>query len=485
MTIQIQQLGILVNGEWKKSSDGKTTSILDPSNNQPIAEVERGNKDDARAAVDAARQAFQSADWREIDPSKRGRMLYKMANLVRENSDELAKLETLNVGKPLRESKGDVAWAARTFEYFAGLADKIEGETIPVPPKRLNYTLREPLGVTVHIVPWNYPVALASRSVAPALATGNSVIIKPSELTPLTALKLGELSLRAGFPKGIVNVVPGPGSEVGMALCADRQVDGIVFTGSAETGVQVMETAAKNVTPVLLELGGKNPHIVFQDADVPRAIKSVQDGIFTNAGQMCWAGSRAYIHESIYDNFVKELVSRAKTMKLGPGIDESTSMGPLVSKNRQETVLRYVKDGVDEGARLLTGSKEPPAGGLERGNYVQPTIFDDVTPEMKVGSDEIFGPVLSVSKFSTVDEAVAMANNSPYGLYGGVWTSNVKTAHDVASRLQVGVVAVNEYLVTFPQTPFGGYKDSGIGHENGIRSLQYYTRTKNVSVNLA
>src|SRR2546425_1004948 len=378
---------MLVNGEWKKSSDGKTTSILDPSNNQPIAEVERGNKDDARAAVDAARQALQSADWREIDPSKRGRMLYKMANLVRENSDELAKLETLNVGKPLRESKGDVAWAARTFEYFAGLADKIEGETIPVPPKRLNYTLREPLGVTVHIVPWNYPVALASRSVAPALATGNSVIIKPSELTPLTALKLGELSLRAGFPKGIVNVVPGPGSEVGMALCADRQVDGIVFTGSAETGGQVMETDAK--------------------------------------------------------------------------------------------------DGIDEGARLLTGSEKPPAGGLERGNYIQPTIFDDVTPEMKVGSDEIFGPVLSVSKFSTVDEAVAMANNSPYGLYGGVWTSNVKTAHDVASRLQVGVVAVNEYLVTFPQTPFGGYKDSGIGHENGIRSLQYYTRTKNVSVNLA
>jgi acyl-CoA reductase-like NAD-dependent aldehyde dehydrogenase len=476
---------MLINGEWKKSSDGKTTSILDPSNNQPIAEVERGNRDDARAAVDAARQALQSTDWREIDPSKRGRMLYKMANLVRENSDELAKLETLNVGKPLRESKGDVAWAARTFEYFAGLADKVEGETIPVPPKRLNYTLREPLGVTVHIVPWNYPIALASRSVAPALATGNSVIIKPSELTPLTALKIGELSLKAGFPKGTVNVVTGPGSEVGMALCAHREVDGIIFTGSAETGIQVMETAAKNVTPVVLELGGKNPHIVFPDADLPRAIKSVHDGIFTNAGQMCWAGSRAYVHESIYDNFLKELVASAKTMKLGPGMDESTSMGPLVSKNRQETVLGYVKDGIDEGARLLAGSEKPPAGGLERGNYVQPTIFDNVTPEMKVGSDEIFGPVLCISKFSTVDEAVAMANNSPYGLYGGVWTSSVKTAHDVASRLQLGVVAVNEYLVTFPQTPFGGYKQSGIGHENGIRSLQYYTRTKNVSVNLA
>src|SRR5207244_2741090 len=303
MTVQLQKMKMLVAGEWKDSATGARSSMLDPSSGEMIAEVPRASKQDAKAAVDAARAAFGSPEWRDMDSGKRGRILYKMANLVRENSDELAKLETLNVGKPLRESKGDVAWAARTFEYFAGLADKIEGETIPVPPKRLNYTLREPLGVTVHIVPWNYPLALASRSVAPALAAGNTVIIKPSELTPLTALKLGELLLRAGFPKGIVNVVPGPGSEVGMALCADRQVDGIVFTGSAETGVQVMETAAKNVTPVLLELGGRNPHIVFQDADVPRAIKSVQDGIFTNAGQMCWAGSRAYIHESIYDNF--------------------------------------------------------------------------------------------------------------------------------------------------------------------------------------
>src|SRR6058998_907430 len=440
MTVQLQNYKMFLAGDWHDSSTGARSSIIDPSSNQTIGQVSKGSRADAQAAVEAARAAMDSPEWRDMDAAKRGRILVKLTGLIRENSDELAKLETLNEGKTLKESKGDVAWAARAFEYYSGIADKFQGETIPVPPKRLNYTLREPLGVTVHIAPWNYPVALASRSVAPALATGNSVIIKPSELTPLTALKLGELSLRAGFPKGIVNVVPGPGSEVGMALCADRQVDGIVFTGSAETGVQVMETAAKNVTPVLLELGGKNPHIVFQDADVPRAIKSVQDGIFTNAGQMCWAGSRAYIHESIYDNFVKELVSRAKTMKLGPGIDESTSMGPLVSKKRQETVLGYVKDGIDEGARLLTGSEKPPAGGLERGNYIQPTIFDDVTPEMKVGSDEIFGSVLSVSKFSTVDEAVAMANNSPYGLYGGVWTSNVKTAHDVASRLQVGEI---------------------------------------------
>src|SRR5881296_1320980 len=484
LTIQIQQLGMLVNGEWKKSSDGKTTSILDPSNNQPIAEVERGNKDDARAAVDAARQALQSADWREIDPSKRGRMLYKMANLVRENSDELAKLETLNVGKPLRESKGDVAWAARTFEYFAGLADKIEGETIPVPPKRLNYTLREPLGVTVHIVPWNYPVALASRSLAPALAAGNTVVMKPSELTPLTALKLGELAVKAGVPKGVVNVVTGSGVEVGAHLVSDKDVDGIIFTGSDETGKQVMGAAARNVTHVVMELGGKNPHIIFADADLPRAVKAVKDGIFTNAGQMCWAGSRAFIHESIYEGFVRELVDKTAAMRIGPGLEDSTEMGPVASKSRQNIVLGYVKDGTEEGAKLLHGGKKPKDPRLDKGNFVEPTIFENVTGEMKIGSDEIFGPVLSITRFKTTDEAVTMANETDYGLYGGIWTSNLKTAHDVASRLEVGGVAINEYLVTFPQTPFGGYKDSGIGHENGIRALEYYTRTKNVSVNL-
>src|SRR5712664_4433497 len=376
---------MLINGEWKKSSDGKTTSVLDPSNNQPIAEVVRGNRDDARAAVDAAKQALQSTDWREIDPSKRGRMLYKMANLLRENSDELAKLETLNVGKPLRESKGDVAWAARTFEYFAGLADKVEGETIPVPPKRLNYTLREPLGVTVHIVPWNYPIALAARSLAPAIAAGNTVVMKPSEITPLTAIMLGDLALKAGFPKGVINIVTGSGAEVGGALVSDPQVDGIVFTGSAETGKQVMESAAKNVTRVLLELGGKNPHIVFPDADLTKAAKSVKEGIFTNAGQMCWAGSRAFIHENVYDSFVKDLVAKTRAIKVGPGTDETSEMGPLASKSRQDVVLGFVKDGLEEGASLLCGGKKPSEPRLQKGNFVEPTIFENVNGKMKIG----------------------------------------------------------------------------------------------------
>src|SRR5213594_3482223 len=476
---------MLIGGEWKDSANGAVSSVLDPSNNEVVAEVPRATKQDAKAAIESAKLAFGSAGWVDIDPSKRGRLLTKLTALIRENSDQLARLETLSEGKTLRESKGDVAWAARAFEYWAGFADKVEGETIPVPPKRLNYTLREPLGVTVHIVPWNYPIALAARSLAPAIAAGNTVVMKPSEITPLTAIMLGDLALKAGIPKGVVNIVTGSGAEVGGALVSDPQVDGIVFTRSAETGKQVMESAAKNVTRVLLELGGKNPHIVFPDADLARALRTMKDGIFTNAGQMCWAGSRAFIHESIYDNFVRELVSKTKTIRMGPGMEDSTEMGPVVSKQRQETVMGFVKDGVSEGARLLAGGNVPSEPRLAKGNFVEPTIFENVTGQMKIGNDEIFGPVLAITKFSTVDEVVKMANETDYGLYGGLWTSNLKTAHDVASRLQVGVVAINEYLVTFPQTPFGGYKDSGIGHENGTRSLEFYTRTKNVSVSLA
>ncbi len=485
MTLQIQKLKMLVAGDWQDSSSGAVTPVLDPSTNQVIGQVPRGSREDARAAVEAARTALESPEWRDMDSAKRGRILVKLTTLIRESSEELAKLETLNEGKTLRESKGDVAWAARAFEYYSGWADKIEGETIPVPPKRLDYTVREPLGVTIHIVPWNYPIALASRSVAPALAAGNTVVLKPSELTPLTTLKLGELASKAGLPKGVMNVVTGAGADIGSALVSNRDVDGIVFTGSLETGRQVMEAASKNVTRVQLELGGKNPHIVFPDADLPRAVRSVKDGIFTNAGQMCWAGSRAFIHESIYDGFVKDLVAKTKTLKLGPGMEDASEMGPLVSKQRQETVLGFVKDGVEEGARLLAGGKKPAEPSLANGNFVEPTIFENVTGDMKIGCEEIFGPVLSIAKFSTLDEVVKTANETEYGLYGGVWTSNLKTAHEVASRLQVGVVAINEYLVTFPQTPFGGYKESGIGHENGTRSLEFYTRTKNVSINLA
>ncbi len=331
MTVQLQNYKMFLAGDWHDSSTGAKSSIVDPSSNQTIGQVSKGSRADAQAAVEAARTAMDLPEWRDMDAAKRGRILVKLTGLIRENSDELAKLETLNEGKTLKESKGDVAWAARAFEYYSGIADKIQGETIPVPPKRLDYTLREPLGVTVHIVPWNYPIALAARSVAPALAAGNTVVLKPSELTPLTALKLGELGAKAGLPKGVFNVVTGSGADIGSALAANRDVDGIVFTGSMETGQQVMEAAAKNVTRVQLELGGKNPHIVFADADLPRALRTMKDGIFTNAGQMCWAGSRAFIHESIYDNFVRELVSKTKTIRMGPGMEDSTEMGPVAN----------------------------------------------------------------------------------------------------------------------------------------------------------
>lgn len=485
MTIQIQKYKMLIGGEWKDSSTGAVSSILDPANQEVVAEVPRASKQDAKAAIESARTALDATGWADIDPSKRGRLLTKLTSLIRENSDQLARLETMSEGKTLRESKGDVAWAARAFEYWAGFADKVEGETIPVPPRRLNYTLREPLGVTVHIVPWNYPIALAARSMAPAIAAGNTVVMKPSEITPLTAIMLGDLSLKAGIPKGVVNIVTGSGADAGAALVSDPKVDGIIFTGSEETGKQVMETAAKNVTRVLLELGGKNPHIVFPDADLAKASKSVKEGIFTNAGQMCWAGSRAFVHESIYDSFVKDLVAKTRAIKVGPGMEESSEMGPLASKARQDIVLGFVKDGLGEGASLLCGGKKPADPRLEKGSFVEPTIFENVTGEMKIGCDEIFGPVLSITRFKTLDEVVGMANETEYGLYGGVWTSNLKIAHEIAARLQVGALAVNEYLVTFPQTPFSGYKDSGIGHENGTRSIEFYTRTKNVSVNLS
>lgn len=478
---------MFVGGKWIEGSSHATSKVIDPSNNDVIAEVPAATEEDARQAVGLARKAYANAEWRWMDFTKRGRILLQIASLIREkeNFNELARLESLNVGKPLRESKGDVAWAARAFEYFGGLADKIQGETIPTPGPRVNYTLREPLGVTVHIVPWNYPLSLAARSIAPALATGNTVIVKPSELTPLSTLKLAELIHKSGLPDGVFNVVTGSGSVVGVELVSSPEVDAIAFTGSVETGIEVMERAAKNVTRIVLELGGKNPNIIFPDADLERAVQTARDAIFTNAGQMCWAGSRLFLHEDIRDKFMVALKERTEAIRLGPGLNETTDMGPLVSREQQERVRKFIKSGIEEGAKLVTGGAIPSDPALRKGNFVQPTVFTGVSNDMQIGWEEIFGPVLSVFTFKTVDEVVELANASKYGLYAGVWTNNLKLAHQVAARLESGVVSVNEYLVTFPQTPFGGYKDSGIGQENGIQAIGQYTRIKNVSVSLS
>ena len=457
--------------------------MLNPASGEVIGRVPRAGKEHVNEAVKAARTAFETAAWREMEQTKRGKILMQVAVLLREHFEEISKLETLNQGKPLREAKADVAWTIRAFEYWGGAADKIQGDTIPVTANRLTYTLREPLGVTAHIIPWNYPLALATRSLAPALAAGNTVVAKPAELTPLTLLRVAEFAQKSGLPDGVLNVLTGSGATAGRALVSNSDVDGLTFTGSTETGKQIMEVAAKNITPVLLELGGKNPNIIFPDADLKRAVQMAKYAIFTNAGQMCWAASRLFLHEEIYEKFLGELKKQAEELRIGPGLDEKVELGPLVSKEQQERVMEYIKSGIEEGAKLITGGNPPEDPALRNGFFLKPTIFTEVEPDMRIGSEEIFGPVLTVFRFSKVEEVVEMANRTQFGLYAGVWTNDLKLAHRIISELESGVVAVNDYLVAYPQTPFGGYKDSGIGYESGLQAINHYTRIKSVTVN--
>lgn len=481
--MQIQTSKFFVNGKWTTGSSTETFELRNPATGEIIGSLPRATKEDVRDAIEVARKAFEASAWRDMEQTKRGKLLMQTATLLRENFGELSKLETLNQGKPIRESKADVAWTVRAFEYWAGAADKIEGETIPVTPNRLTYTIREPLGVTAHIIPWNYPLSLAARSLAPALAAGNTVVAKPAELTPLSLLKIAEYAQKAGFPDGVLNVITGSGAVAGRELVSNPSVDGITFTGSTETGRQIMEAAAKNVTPVLLELGGKNPNIVFPDANFEKAVQMAKYAIFTNAGQMCWAGSRLLLHQEIYDKFLTELKLQTERLKIGPGLDEKTELGPLVSREQRESVLNYIKSGQEDGARLVTGGTIPEEPTLRNGFFLKPAIFTDATADMKIGCEEIFGPVLTIFKFSTVEEAIQLANQTQFGLYAGVWTNNLKTSQLLVSKLEAGVVAVNDYLVAYPQTPFGGYKDSGIGYENGLQAINHYTRTKSVTVN--
>lgn len=458
--------------------------VHDPATGEVIARVSQGAREHAEQAVEAARMAFERPDWADMDPSQRGRVLFKLGQLVRDHLPQLAELETLNNGKTLKESKGDMNYVAWTLEYFAGLADKLQGDTIPVPGKRLSYTLREPLGVTAHIAPWNYPLLLAVRSVAPALAAGNTVVLKPASLTPLTALRFGELAKEAGLPGGVLNVVTGPGGEVGEALATHGDVQSVSFTGSVEVGQRVAELAAAKVKHVTLELGGKSPLLVFPDADPEKASKAVQHGIFANAGQMCWATSRLLVHEKAHDELVQRVKKLADSLKLGPGTREDTQMGPLVSRGQQQRVLEYVEKGKDEGARLVAGGAPPMEKELAKGAFVRPTVFDNVAPDMTIAREEIFGPVLSVTSFRDWAEAVKIANSTSYGLQACVYTRDLSTALLTAKALQVGMVSINEGPVTFPMTPFGGVKDSGVGREQGVQAAYGYTRVKNVIVRL-
>ncbi len=475
---------LLIGGREVPAAAGHHRTLLDPATNRPIAEVGAGSRDDARAAMEAADRAFRESNWALDDGARRSRALSKLASRLEAELEGFARLETRNMGKPLRESRGDIAYAVRTLEYFAGLADKIEGETIPVPGPRFDYTLREPLGVTVHIAPWNYPLLLALRSVAPALAAGNAVVLKPASLTPLTAIAFARLAHEAGVPDGILNVVPGRGAEVGEALVEDPRCRSVTFTGSGDVGARIAEIAARRLIPATLELGGKGPVILFPDADLERAAKGIGYGIFGNAGQMCWAASRLLVHESVRAPLLERLASIANGLKLGPGTEDGVEMGPLVSADHLAHVLEYVDEARGGGATVVAGGSRVQEAPLADGNFLRPTILADLPDGSRALREEIFGPVLSVLSFSDPEEAVRLANDTPYGLLSALWTRDLATAHSVARRLESGMVVVNEAPTTFPQTPFAGVKGSGIGFEQGRLAVEGYTRRKNVVLNL-
>jgi len=475
---------LVIGGQEVPGAWGEHRPVLDPANNQPMAESAVASREDAHRAMEVAERAFRESNWAGDDGARRGKALYRLASALEGQAEAFARLETLNMGKPLRESRGDIGYVVRTLEYFAGAADKVEGETIPVPGPRFDYTIREPLGVTVHIAPWNYPLLLSVRSVAPALAAGNAVVLKPASLTPLTAVAFARLAKDAGIPDGILNVVTGSGAEVGEALIEDPRCASVTFTGSGDVGRRIAELAARRFVPLTLELGGKGPVLVFPDADLERAAKAVGYGIFGNAGQMCWAASRLLVHESIRVPFLEKLRGIAEGLKLGPGMLEGVEMGPLVSKEQLERVLDYVRDARESGGSVVVGGSRPDDPVLAPGNFVRPTILADVPPSSRAVREEIFGPVLGVASFADTEEAVRMANDTPYGLLAAIWTRELSTAHSVARRLESGMVVVNDSPTTYPQTPFAGVKSSGVGFEQGIRALDTFTRRKNVLVNV-
>jgi len=479
----IDQKKLLINNQWRESSSGKTMDVVNPATEEVIAQVASAGKDDVDAAVAAARAAL-NGPWGAMSARERGRLVSRLADRLLERVDEIARLETLHNGKPISESRNiEIPAAAECLEYFAGWADKVMGETIPVKGNYLAYTLREPIGVVAAIVPWNFPLLLAAWKVAPALACGNTVVLKPASQTPLTALALGEIAVEVGLPPGVLNVITGPGSSVGQAIVEHPGVDKIAFTGDTATGKAIMKSAADTLKRITLELGGKSPNIVLPDADMEAAIRGATVGIFYGKGEVCAAGSRLLVDRSIKDEFMEKLAGRAKKMTAGDPMDPKTRFGALASKKQLETVLRYVETAKKEGAELVAGGARADIG-TGKGYFVQPTVFDKVTPEMTIAREEIFGPVLATIEFADLDEAIARANDSQYGLAAAVWTRDIKKAHYVARKLQAGTVWVNTYNVYDTAAPFGGYKASGFGREMSAHALEHYTQVKTVWIDL-
>jgi aldehyde dehydrogenase (NAD+) len=473
---------LFINGTWRAPLSGETYSPINPANEEPVAEVGKGDERDIDAAVAAARKAFDEGPWPRMSPHERGRIVWKLGELIQQNLDEMARLESLCTGKTLFDSgKVEIPFAAEVFRYYAGWASKIHGETLQLRENAFTFTLRHPVGVVGAIVPWNFPFLLSSWKIAPALAAGNTMVLKPASQTPLTALKFAELCQQAGLPEGVLNVVTGPGGKVGMALVRDPRVDKIAFTGSTDVGKQIMREAAGTLKRLSLELGGKSPNIVFADADMEAAVRGALTGIFYNKGEVCAAGSRLFLEERIHDEFMSKLTERVKGLKVGDPMDKTTRMGPVVSKQQMETVLGYIDAGKREGARLVAGGSRVGS----KGYFIEPTIFDGVSNRMKIAREEIFGPVLSVIPFKSVEDGLAEGNSTTYGLAAAVWTRDVGKALKAARAIRAGTVWVNAYNLFDAALPFGGFKESGFGREMGSAGLDHYTEVKSVWVDLS
>ncbi|PWB64023.1 MAG: aldehyde dehydrogenase [Deltaproteobacteria bacterium] len=478
-----KEYGHFIGGNWQPSGSGKTIDVINPATGDLLTRVAAGNSKDVDLAVEAAEKAFEQ--WKATSPIERQNILLEIAARIEKRANDYAMLETRNVGKPIRESSFiDVPFAVDHFRYFAGVLRNLQGHTQVTDPTTLHMTLREPIGVVGHILPWNFPLLLAAWKLAPALAAGNTAVMKPAEQTPLTLLQLAE-DLKDLLPPGVLNVVTGYGPDVGAPLASHPRVRKLSFTGETTTGRLILQYASENIVPATMELGGKSPHIIFPDADVERAIEGVMIGIFFNQGEVCTAGSRLFVHDAIYDSFVEKLVAKAKGIKVGDPMKADTQLGPIVSREQLEKVLSYIEIGKKEGATLLCGGTRPADPALAKGFFVTPAVFGNVRNKMRIAQEEIFGPVVSVIRWKDYDAMIAEANDIAYGLGAGLWTENLPVAVKTAKALQAGTVWINSYNALFAGAPFGGYKKSGFGRECAFETLMHYTQTKSLFINTA